>query len=625
MSSIRHETLACSGTWRLLSFGKWKFHRQIRQEPVIQVTLGEIYGPGAGASKAARLTGEVRDCELPVGELPPLHINAILSDGRIQAAPNLAPPTEHLLRTPESLDFSHANCRIITRDHRDWTGNVVIPRRRKLFELRDARETLFLAIGKGSDPYARIVPCMEIVRFFYAPSTGMSRAVFSEAFTKPAEALWNPAKCCWDRARGHVHLHLRKSRMDADARFLAYFYTQPVALERAAHIFKRVAAGAAARGYGGAQAVQAFAPLEGQAPARYRYIPIGVAGRERRFITRFHAVDLPVAFHSLAWTRDGDSRSTPDRRYAPPKPGNPPPRPLDDERPPEECNVTDDPQERELPPRRTVFNETEFRFRTLCAVPAQKSEKHTQHVRTKGAREVRADTGNTTTLAAGGRDTGSRRTSLESDYGRNDDPSTSERPIDEEDIRRDASDPFHTLVDKLLALRALEGVTVEFLPVLARRFPAGPVVYNAFDAKYTGEERYAPHVGAWYFSDDSGSPRLLVAAEVRVETPSGARFYYLIDMQARKGRREGLRLVRMPGCARITPDRLARALGKLPGRQALSIALSGALVRSQRHVGAFAKDADPERLLAAVMEKLGDSAPLSKAAPDMGSPFFEVS
>ncbi|MDQ2069832.1 hypothetical protein [Natronospira bacteriovora] len=602
MSTIKHETLAFPDTWRLLSFGKWKFHRELRQEPVIQVTLGEIYGAGVEPSKAPRLTGQIRDCELPVGELPPLYLNAILSDGKVLPAQNLAPPTENRLKHPETLDFSRTNCRIITREHQDETGNVVIPRRRKLFELRGDRESLFLAIGKGSDPYARIVPCMEIVRFFYASSTGMARAVFSEAFTRPDETLWNPARCDWDRQRGHVHIHLRKSRMDADARLLAYFYTQPVAFKHAASIFKQVAVSAAAPGAGGAHAVQAYAPLDGKAPARYRYIPIGVGGRDRRLITRFHTVDLPVAFRSLEWTRDGDSRSTPDRRYVPVTPGKPSAPRIDDDTLPEEYTFTDEAQNREQSPRHIVFHETEGRFRTLSAVPAKKSEKHTQQFRSQSNRKSQPDSGAATTLAASGGDPGRRRISLQNER-------TEEDSTQETDTQQNSDDPFDNLVKQLQALGILVGVKVEFLGLLGRQFWEGSVVYNAFEAKYAWEKRHAPHVGAWYFSDDAGAPRLLVAAEIRVKSPSGDQFYYVVDMQARKGRREGIRLLCRPGFAQIDSGVLARALRNEPRHQALRIKLEGVNIQSQRHVWPFGRDARPKQFLKAVIQKLGDAPP----------------
>jgi hypothetical protein len=55
-----------------------------------------------------------------------------------------------------------------------------IPRSSYLFGVSwpDVRRTLLVAVEQNGDPYAVMIPTLEVIRFYYAPSTRLAQALF---------------------------------------------------------------------------------------------------------------------------------------------------------------------------------------------------------------------------------------------------------------------------------------------------------------------------------------------------------------------------------------------------------------------------------------------------------------
>ncbi|MDP1734456.1 MAG: hypothetical protein Q8L44_08845 [Sulfuritalea sp.] len=96
-----------------------------------------------------------------------------------------------------------------------------IPKSHYLFaeNFSHAGRTLVAAIQVEGDPWAVLIPVIELIRFYYASSTRLAQALFWGVY---AESI-NPEKC-GQISEGPYRIHLRKWIADTDAWTLARFH-----------------------------------------------------------------------------------------------------------------------------------------------------------------------------------------------------------------------------------------------------------------------------------------------------------------------------------------------------------------------------------------------------------------
>jgi hypothetical protein len=237
-----------------------------------------------------------------VAELPLLHSNAILCNGRlIQSSTS---PWGFEERKEFTLDFSRGNLDTFHRFEPDNTGQLIVPE--KLCSLKDDPEAnaLFVGIGAGGDPYAYIIACTELLRFFYATSSVMIRSVLSDDFLDPNRNLWNVA-LSYILPDGKAFLQLRKRMFDADAPFMARFAFSPYAQMQAREIYLYAAG---MRREDDTRTIRALPPFEGRTRLIVNAIPMDVAGSRRWLISRLISCDWRPPYTHLDYQRDNDGR-----------------------------------------------------------------------------------------------------------------------------------------------------------------------------------------------------------------------------------------------------------------------------------------------------------------------------
>jgi len=255
MPQVIHESLNLPGYWRLCSFGKLEAVPARKAMPRIQAYLKSLGDkPSFDTNNDG---GEWIARKVPLGELPLLYLNAVLKDGRVLSS-NSSPWS---FGRPSSLqlDFSRPNLIVISRFKKDRSGGLIIPD--KHGRLRDDwdGESLFVGVGANGDRFAYVIPCAEILRFFYATSSVIIGALFSGDFLEPDRYLWDT-----DLSRrfddGRAFLQLRLRMHDADAKFIARFAFDAYALERICKIFTYAAGHRHGRGE---RILRALPPLQG--------------------------------------------------------------------------------------------------------------------------------------------------------------------------------------------------------------------------------------------------------------------------------------------------------------------------------------------------------------------------
>lgn len=309
---VQHTSLLLPGYWRILSFGKLSENPCSASPDLrIRVSLAPLRDPTEAPPQEGLLADAAfKQMLLPIGELPRLHLNAILHDGRLSTHGRDQLRFErHVQRR---LNCTRSNVRVIDRFEVDAQGSLIIPKRSKWTAQIDDPELqgLFVAIGSQSDPYATVIPAVEVFRFFYATSDVLAKALLRDQFLDPDTHLWSLDKSALTDD-GQALIWLRKRMLDADARFLARFAFDNYALQQAQQIFLFASAAGMRQGE---RLIRALPPFEDVVNADLCCLPIGGPDGERVLVTRMFRCDWAPPWKMLKWDRDNDGRYDPDKR-----------------------------------------------------------------------------------------------------------------------------------------------------------------------------------------------------------------------------------------------------------------------------------------------------------------------
>lgn len=318
--------------------------------------------------------------DIPAAELPLLHINAVLENGKVVKTGGS--PWGFEQKRTFTADFSRHNLTVFHRFETDKAGELIVPDRTGNLKNEPEGDTLFVGVGKADDPYACIVPCAEILRFFYATSSAMVRAILTDEFLDPNRNLWDVNKS-HILPNGDAFIQLRKRTLDADARFFARFAFDRYAQFQAREIFLYAAG---RRREQDSRIIRALPPYEGKTKLAANVIPIRRAFGERLLVTRLLTSDWRPPFAKLGHLRDNDGReddgNLEEREHrAWPKNTDKPRIPVPGV-PPEEITLTGDPASTALKPWSLEEEEINERFPELAKVPVEKL--HRKEATTRG-------------------------------------------------------------------------------------------------------------------------------------------------------------------------------------------------------------------------------------------------
>ncbi|WP_432723889.1 hypothetical protein R0381_000735 [Jeongeupia wiesaeckerbachi] len=196
-------------TWRVDWFGGVERNHQVPTEPKIQLIISPVIdGTTDYAASSAVNQEERRSIDLGVGQLPLVTIGSLWQNRRCLVEVAGKSKTFH------NLHISPNTVRLVKSDV-VVDGHPLI--RRRFHQIGAGLGANCLAIEWHGDPYGIIIPVAEIIRFYYATSTDLAKAVFSGDFRHNLGSIVNPARCGFDKQERRCLLKLRKEFADADA------------------------------------------------------------------------------------------------------------------------------------------------------------------------------------------------------------------------------------------------------------------------------------------------------------------------------------------------------------------------------------------------------------------------
>lgn len=519
---VQHESVTLPGYWRVTSFGRLTTNPLIASiNSCISTYLMPLPGPGQTHFTDGRSSTNVRHVHLPIGELPRVHLNAVLKDGVLVRQTSSLLPFEKT--KTRAVDCSRSNIRVFRREDLDDRGVKIIPVRENWEHQASTTEqqSLFIAIGSQEDPYATIIPAIEVFRFFYATSDVLAKAVIKGHFLDPNTHLWNVDKSTLNPDGGAV-LWLRRLMLDADARFLARFAFDPYALEQAQQIFLFAAA---QMDSSRDRLIRALPPFEGPCTLEFRAVDLGGHVPNRVLVTRLVSCDWAPAFTHLEWDRDNDGRASPGRDKESDPPDTKPKFykvPSDSKR---DSSVLLSSSAPSTPSPPTHLREREIgeRFPELAQVPAHKLPQEEAKTPKRKQRWKSIREGEYKGSVVEGRSSSGYigRMIIE---GLNALPDKPSRKVDDVDATI-GQDGYLQVLRYLRALAEHSLCKVDFLAILDDTTLQHSTQFNVFPEEIDGKRK------AWLFIDkDKNFRRMVLVAEITQER----QVRYIIELQDRQ-------------------------------------------------------------------------------------------
>ena len=176
--------------WRVDWFGEVSRNPDVPSEALVEIFISPLVDDPVSvdpSSNHAVHHTERKRIEIGVGQLPYVHIGSLWKNGErmeIQAGRSDTFP---------NLDIGPETVRLVRADRTEG-GIPLIPSNYYRLGARSALHSFCLAIRWENDPYGIIIPVMEAIRFYYASSTDLSRAIFNGEFPEKPDLLLNTEK-----------------------------------------------------------------------------------------------------------------------------------------------------------------------------------------------------------------------------------------------------------------------------------------------------------------------------------------------------------------------------------------------------------------------------------------------
>ncbi|MBQ4845741.1 hypothetical protein [Pseudoalteromonas sp. MMG005] len=200
--------------WRVDWFGAIERNPNVPSEPFLQIVISPLIQNESIDSTAKHLASthvtnydDQTVIKIGVGQLPFISIGSIWLNGQCQAAKAGQAKLLHNLHITEHTTQS------VPGNHKVEDKNLI-----PYDSYRTGKGFManLIAIEHDEDPFGILVPVMELIRFYYAVSTGMAHIVFSGDLKHQPQNAINTEKCGFDEGEKRCILHLRQHLSDED-------------------------------------------------------------------------------------------------------------------------------------------------------------------------------------------------------------------------------------------------------------------------------------------------------------------------------------------------------------------------------------------------------------------------
>lgn len=287
--------------WRVDWLGALEPNPEITTEPFIQVLITPFTSSPhqlrAKKLSSIRATNpeQQRVIRLGIGQLPLIEIGSIWKDGIRQEI--MAGVSESF----RNLEINSQTVNIISAGHKE-NGQSIIPYSH--YRLGVAAGSKVVAIERDGDPYAILIPAMELIRFYYAVSTELSQAIFSGAFQHSRGDIIHESRTWYRESDDRVFLGLRQKITDEEGWVVARILRSPFAAKACRGIYDELLKRAISKKFIN---VSAGFPFEGSTNLKARIKPIPAEnGSWRSLILSLEHCSEPMPYSELTIIRDND-------------------------------------------------------------------------------------------------------------------------------------------------------------------------------------------------------------------------------------------------------------------------------------------------------------------------------
>ena len=299
--------------WRLTWLAGLEFNPQIQSELLVNVVL-ERLPTNAGNSPTeshndTQKTPIYRIYQVGVGALPILTIGTLWKNGRQQTPPIYKLKRfKNLWYSKQTMQFMRAGSKIGDREY-------LIPPFVHALEVPSARKTWVLTLRRGSDPFAIIIPAMEIARFFYCNSTLTAQTILTKGCPKCLDRFIDEKLSGIDD-QDACRIALQPGMIDADLRLCAALKTSSYACKATDFIYRSFLESHYKDGVG---FPKAFPPFSGEGRLTLRGIPFNSGGRQRFLAYKIISSNFPLPVSNIIqiekqWPEKEQPENATDRR-----------------------------------------------------------------------------------------------------------------------------------------------------------------------------------------------------------------------------------------------------------------------------------------------------------------------
>lgn len=313
-------------SWVTTWFGAVHPNPAVPSEDQIEVCMTPLGGeldPSGECRPAGWDSSRAQWVRVGVGALPAIHLGQVWRRGKHIGTLSC---TQHVFK----LVFSEDRMRIVTTESRvssRTSGSTervpIIPRNqypigRPTPTESASRRAHSLVVDTGTPKVRLLIPCAEVIRFYYANSRDLSLAVFrgygveeSPGSAPHLHSLYDPDPAFTNITRsGEARLRLRRGVIKHDAPIVARLCFSTLARTRALNVFAQLQK----HNSDGESRLLAFPPFDGKTELKVHglWIEPEFEQRDARYflVLRIASCSGAFPFSSLVYTREGDHDNT---------------------------------------------------------------------------------------------------------------------------------------------------------------------------------------------------------------------------------------------------------------------------------------------------------------------------
>lgn len=208
--------------WRVDWFGSVERNEKVPSEPKVQLIVSPLLeGVTDYASINAVNHKDRKIIAVGVGQLPAISIGSLWKNRRCM--PGVAGQVKEFT----GLQINAQTVQLLRSDFK-IDGESLIKRQFHLIGGAGLNANC-LVIKWKDDPYGIIIPVLEVVRFYYAVSSKLSKTIFFGSFRHDIESIVNPSLTGIDLEKKHAFLKLRKNFSNEDGYVIARILFNAVA------------------------------------------------------------------------------------------------------------------------------------------------------------------------------------------------------------------------------------------------------------------------------------------------------------------------------------------------------------------------------------------------------------